>query len=126
MLVKIELIDGPNLISAGATETYVAALKAGRRLAPLYCKTRYGSDRLLLVDGANRLAAAKRQGLTGGRSRDPMTNRPINDKVLAALVALGAIAASSDDEFIGPFGNHVLGQINEPDLRACIAVYFGS
>ena len=63
MLVNINLIDGPSLISAGATKTYVDRLRAGRKLAPLYVKRRYQSDRLLLVDGTNRLAASKRVGL---------------------------------------------------------------
>ena len=63
MRVKINLIDGPSLISAGATKTSFDRLRAGSKLPPLYVKRRYNSDRLLLVDGTNRLAACKRVGM---------------------------------------------------------------
>ena len=43
-----------------------------------------------------------------------------NDKVLAALIALGAIAAGGEDGFVGEFGNIVLCQVNEPDLRRAL------
>lgn len=62
MRVTIDLIDAPSLISAGATEGYVRRLKAGRKLAPIYVKRIYNSERLQLVDGTNRLAASRRCG----------------------------------------------------------------
>lgn len=65
MLVDINLIDVPSgLVSLGATETYFERLKAGRRLAPIFVKTIFNSDHYLLIDGKNRLAAAKRVGAT--------------------------------------------------------------
>ena len=50
-----------------------------------------------------------------------MTSRPINDQVLAALICLGAIAASNDQStHTGPFANHVLGMIDNADLRRAL------
>ena len=46
-------------------------------------------------------------------------SRQLNDQTLAALIALGAIAGATD-EFVQEFGNIVLCQVNEPDLRRAL------